>query len=68
MIGYDNSALAKSLYLDLTSIEDRSDVVGAAAGRALLARFEDQSITAWKTLIEPGLVIRSTTATADQSR
>lgn len=64
VIGYDNSPLARSRYLDITSIEDRSDVVGAAAGRALLARFDDPAITPRRTLIEPSLVVRSTTAAA----
>ena len=45
VIGYDNSPLARSRYLDITSIDDRSDVVGAAAGRALLARFDDPAIS-----------------------
>ena len=64
VIGYDNSPLARSRYLDITSIEDRSDVVGAAAGRALLDRFDDPAITPRRTLIEPSLVVRSTTAAA----
>ncbi len=41
VIGYDNSPLAQSRYLAITSIDDRSDVVGAAAGRALLDRLDD---------------------------
>lgn len=62
LIGYDNSPLARSRYLAITSIDDRSEVVGAAAGRALLARFYDPTITPRQTLIEPRLVVRSTTA------
>ena len=46
VIGYDNSPLAQYRYLEITSIDDRSDVVGAAAGRALLARFDDPGRTA----------------------
>ena len=64
MIGYDNSPMARSRYLDITSIDDRSEVVGAAAGRALLARFDDPDITPRQTLIEPSLVVRTTTSRA----
>ena len=62
VIGYDNSPLAQSRYLGITSIDDRSEVVGAAAGRALLDRFGDPSIEPRRTLIEPTLVVRATTA------
>ena len=61
LIGYDNSPMARSRYLAITSIDDRSEVVGAAAGRALLARFDDPAITPRQTLIEPRLVVRGTT-------
>ncbi len=64
VIGYDNSPLAKSLYLDLTSIDDRSEVIGAAAGRALLARFDDPNLEPAYTLVQPVLAVRSTTAQA----
>ncbi len=65
VIGYDNSPLARSRYLDITSVDDRSDIVGATAGRALLERFDDPSITARRTLIEPAVVVRTTTARAN---
>lgn len=62
VIGYDNSPIAQSRYLGITSIDDRSDVVGAAAGRALLDRLAEPTLTARQTLVEPSLVIRTTTA------
>ena len=62
VIGYDNSPLAQSRYLSITSIDDRSEVVGASAGRALLDRFDDPGIEPRRTLIEPTLVVRATTA------
>jgi DNA-binding LacI/PurR family transcriptional regulator len=64
VIGYDNSPLAKSVYLDLTSIDDRSEVIGAAAGRALLARFDNPSLEPRYTLVQPVLAVRSTTVQA----
>jgi DNA-binding LacI/PurR family transcriptional regulator len=65
VIGYDNSPMARSRYLDITSIDDRSNIVGATAGKALLERFDDPTITPRQSLIEPTLAIRSTTAQAN---
>jgi len=62
LIGYDNSPIAQSRFLAITSIDDRSDVVGAAAGRALLDRFDDPTGRPRQTLVPPTLVVRSTTA------
>ncbi|UKA59663.1 LacI family DNA-binding transcriptional regulator [Arthrobacter sp. FW306-2-2C-D06B] len=62
VIGYDNSPLAKSRYLDITSVDNRSDLVGIDAAHRLLARIEDPSIKPERTLIDPVLVVRSTTA------
>lgn len=64
VIGYDNSPLAKSRFLDLTSIDNRSDVVGAGAARRLLDRLANPKLEAEETLIEPTLVLRGTTAKA----
>lgn len=62
VIGYDNSPLAKSRFLDLTSIDNRSDVVGTSAARRLLDRLEDPELKPEQTLIEPTLVLRGTTS------
>jgi DNA-binding LacI/PurR family transcriptional regulator len=62
LVGYDNSPLAQSRYLSLTTVDDRSTAVGAAAATALLARIEDPTGTAIRTMIEPALVVRATTA------
>jgi DNA-binding LacI/PurR family transcriptional regulator len=62
VIGYDNSTLAKSRYLELTSVDNRSDLVGVDAAKTLLARVQDATIGPQRTLIEPVLVVRSTTA------
>ncbi|GAA4044894.1 LacI family DNA-binding transcriptional regulator [Arthrobacter methylotrophus] len=64
VIGYDNSPLAKSKYLDITSVDNRSDLVGIDVANSLLARFENPAIEPQRTLIEPVLVVRSTTARA----
>jgi DNA-binding LacI/PurR family transcriptional regulator len=62
VIGYDNSPLAKSKYLDITSVDNRSDLVGIDVARRLLARIEDPGLKPERTLIDPVLVVRSTTA------
>lgn len=61
VIGYDNSTLAKSRYLELTSVDNRSDLVGVDVARALLARIENGALEPQRTLIEPALVVRGTT-------
>lgn len=67
VIGYDNSQLAKSRYLDITSVDNRSDLVGIEVARRLLARLEDPAAVPQRTLIDPALMVRSTTATAPSS-
>jgi DNA-binding LacI/PurR family transcriptional regulator len=62
IVGYDNSTVARSRYLSLTSIDDRSDAVGAAAAHALLARIEQADAPRVRTVITPSLVVRGTTA------
>lgn len=62
VIGYDNSPLAKSRFLDLTSIDNRSDLVGVDAARRLLARIDDATLEPERKLIEPTLVLRGTTS------
>lgn len=64
VMGYDNSTLAKSRYLELTSVDNRSDLVGAAAAEALLARIDGHAVDPQQKFIEPVLVVRGTTAHA----
>jgi DNA-binding LacI/PurR family transcriptional regulator len=62
VIGYDNSQLAKSRYLDLSSVDNRSDIVGADVANTLLARIQDPNLEPERKLIEPVLIVRGTTA------
>lgn len=64
VIGYDDSPLAQSRYLSLTSVDDRSLQVGAEAARVLLARIDHPRTATERLLIEPALVIRTTTGPA----
>ncbi|WP_159699438.1 LacI family DNA-binding transcriptional regulator [Arthrobacter sp. 18067] len=62
LIGYDNSSLAKSRYLDLTSVDNRSDLVGVGVAKALLDQIQGNVVDSQRKLIDPALVVRSTTA------
>ena len=62
VMGYDNSQLAKSRYLDMTSVDNRSDVVGSDVASTLLARIQDPALEPERKLIEPALIVRGTTA------
>ena len=62
VVGYDNSPLAQSVYLALTSVDDQSAQVGAAAARVLLSKINDPRATTPIPLVTPTLVVRDTTA------
>ncbi len=62
LVGYDNSPLAQSRYLALTSVDARSLEVGSAAGRALLTRMERPDTPVSRHLIVPALIRRASTA------
>lgn len=62
VVGYDNSPLAESRLLSLTTVDDRSAEVGAESARALLARIEQPDRDPVRVLLEPALVRRSSTA------
>jgi DNA-binding LacI/PurR family transcriptional regulator len=62
VVGYDNSPVAKSRYLSLTSIDDRSNEVGRAAAEALLTIINNSGTPPTGTRIEPALVLRGSTA------
>lgn len=62
VVGYDNSPLAKSRFLGLTSVDNRSDVVGIDVAKTLLERIASGSAADEQKLIEPLLVVRGTSA------
>jgi DNA-binding LacI/PurR family transcriptional regulator len=64
LVGYDNSQLARSRFLDLTTVDNRSFDVGLACGEALLRRLADPDAAAQDILIPSRLVIRSSSAFA----
>lgn len=62
VVGYDNSPLAAYRYLALTTVDPHSREIGAQAARTLLARLENPDAPPLRALLEPTLVIRSSTA------
>ncbi|NQX13235.1 LacI family DNA-binding transcriptional regulator [Microbacteriaceae bacterium VKM Ac-2855] len=62
VIGYDDSPLAHSRYLAITTIDGRNAEVGRAVAREMLARLNEPDREPTSTLIQPGLVLRSSTA------
>lgn len=62
IVGYDNSALAGTRLVDLTTIDDRSADVGREAGRLLASRMGGSGVAPVHLTLEPGLVVRGTTA------
>jgi DNA-binding LacI/PurR family transcriptional regulator len=63
VIGYDDTPIAATRFVGLTSIDDRSVEIGRGAGERLLARIADPGLVATEVLVEPHLVARRTTAT-----
>lgn len=64
LIGYDNSPLAATGLIQLTSVDARNAEVGVNAARELLARIAEPARPVSVTRVEPRLVLRATTAAA----
>lgn len=62
VIGYDDTPIAASRYVGLTSIDDRSIDIGRGAGARLRERIADPGLPTTEVLVEPRLVARRTTA------
>jgi DNA-binding LacI/PurR family transcriptional regulator len=62
VVGHDDSPLAAYRYLALTSVDGHSREVGAAAGRALVARLAEPAAPPHRELLAPDLVVRGSTA------
>jgi DNA-binding LacI/PurR family transcriptional regulator len=60
--GYDNSALARTRLVDLTTVDDMSAAVGQEAGRLLASRMRGSTAAPVHRTLEPALVVRGTTA------
>ncbi|MDQ4046015.1 MAG: LacI family transcriptional regulator [Actinomycetota bacterium] len=61
VVGYDNTALATSRYLNLTSIDSHNASLGAEAAHALLARIAEPNGPRRQLLLAPSLIARGST-------
>jgi DNA-binding LacI/PurR family transcriptional regulator len=62
VVGYDNTELARTRLIDLTTVDDVSYDVGVQTARLLLARMSGADPVDVQRTLEPALVIRGTTA------
>lgn len=62
LIGYDNSQLARSRFLDLTTVDNRGFDIGVTCGEAILRRLEYPDAPPESIVIPSRLVIRSSSA------
>ena len=60
IVGYDNTALAQTRLIDLTTVDDDSFGVGRESGRLLRARMAGQEPVDVRRTLEPSLVVRGT--------
>jgi DNA-binding LacI/PurR family transcriptional regulator len=62
LVGYDNNALAALRHIALTTVHQPRREIGEMAMRALLRRVERPGSRARRAVLQPHLVVRSTTA------
>jgi DNA-binding LacI/PurR family transcriptional regulator len=62
VVGYDNTELARTRLIDLTTVDDVSHDVGVQTARLLLARMSGEDPVDVRRTLEPALVVRGTTA------
>lgn len=61
VVGYDNSPLSQSTYLQMTTVDDRSADVGRGVAAHLLGMIDGSVTRPSTTLLTPSLIERSTT-------
>jgi DNA-binding LacI/PurR family transcriptional regulator len=62
VLGYDNTTLAESRYLSLTSIDAHNAAIGAEVAKTLLGRLQEPDVPPRQLFLEPTLIARSSTA------
>ncbi|MBK7819758.1 MAG: LacI family DNA-binding transcriptional regulator [Tessaracoccus sp.] len=67
LAGYDDSLLARSRFLDLTTVDARGLDVGRACGDVLLRRLADPARDVETVVIPPRLIVRSSTSADSQA-
>jgi DNA-binding LacI/PurR family transcriptional regulator len=67
VVGYDDSPVARLGTVDLTSVSQASEVMGEASVAAVVDRLEGRAPTTRDVVLNPHLVLRSTTGPAPTS-
>lgn len=62
LAGYDDSLLAQSRFLDLTTVDARGRDVGNVCGEVLLRRLADPAKEVETVVVAPRLIVRSSTS------
>ena len=62
LVGFDNSQLAQSRFLDLTTVDNHAFDIGMACAEALLRRIADPDASPGQITIPTGLVVRTSSA------
>jgi DNA-binding LacI/PurR family transcriptional regulator len=68
LVGYDNNTLAALRHIELTSIDQPGTVMGSTAIDRLAERIDGKRTTSSHDVVEPSLVIRSTTGPPHDDR
>jgi DNA-binding LacI/PurR family transcriptional regulator len=68
VVGYDNTAMAASNRLGLTSVDQPRSEMGHMAAGLILARIDDNRTTARHVVLGPKLVVRESTGRPSHSR
>ncbi|MFJ8951146.1 LacI family DNA-binding transcriptional regulator [Streptomyces sp. NPDC102381] len=66
LVGYNNTALAALAPVQLTSVDQAGQEMGAAAARMLIERVEGRRDRALRTTMTPRLVLRASTASPQE--
>lgn len=67
LIGYDNSHLARSRFLDLTTVDSHAYDAGVACGEAILRRLAEPDLPPAAVVVPSTLVVRSSSVTVPRS-
>ncbi|MBB1511174.1 LacI family DNA-binding transcriptional regulator [Tessaracoccus sp. MC1627] len=67
LIGYDNSHLARSRFLDLTTVDSHGHDAGIACGEAILRRLAEPDLPPAAVVVPSTLVVRSSSVTVPRS-
>ncbi len=66
VIGWDDNAIARLAQADLTTVAQQPDLIATLAVERLVARISGETVTERDVVLEPRLVVRSSTSAPDR--